>query len=157
MKLVRWYVPACFVVLTACNDSVGPPSSTHVGANLVELTVSSSATEFVRGTPVSLQIRLQNRGPEAVTLHFGDSCQILPYVRDNLGKTVIGGWACLTVLTSLALQPGEVVTREFVWTGSTAFSSEEPMRLLPAGNYLFTGEVPAGEGLLRASIRITLK
>ena len=158
MRLVSWFVGAgCFVGLVACSDSTGPTSSTHIGANLVELTVASSASEVVRGTPVTLQIKLQNRGTEAVTLHFGDSCQILPYIRESLGRTVIGNWGCLTVLTTLTMQPGGAVTRDFVWTGSTAFSTEEPLRPLPAGNYLFIGEVPAGEGTLRASVPITLK
>ena len=159
MNLSRWTAIAGVVVATAaCSGSTGPDATTRVGS--IRLSVSSSSAEVVRGSPVTFRIELLNEGGEAVTLHFGDSCQIVPYVRNALGETVLptgGGWVCLTVVTALTLLPGQPVVREYVWTGSTAFQSEMPLRSLPPGKYFFTAEVPQGEATLRATTEITLK
>lgn len=159
MNLFRWAAIAGVVFATAaCSGSTGPDATTRVGA--IRLSVSSSSAEVVRGSPVTFRVKLVNEGTEATTLHFGDSCQIVPYIRNALGETVLptgGGWYCLTVITRLTLLPGEPVVREFVWTGSTDFRSELPLRPLPPGTYFFTAEVPQGEATLRASTEITLR
>jgi Intracellular proteinase inhibitor len=131
-----------------------------VGDNQVRLTVSASSAEVVRGSPVTFHVTLINAGAKPVTLHFSDSCQINPYVRNSEGAVVLpdkGSWACLTVLTELNLAPLQSVERDFVWTGSTAFQSEEPLRSLSPGKYQFLVEVPAGEGALSAGVNIALK
>jgi hypothetical protein len=131
-----------------------------IGANLVRLSVSSSATEIVRGSPVTLQVRLSNEGASPVTLHFSDSCQINPSIQNSAGQTVLpegGSRGCATVLTDLTVTPGNDVVREFVWTGSTAFQSEMPLRPLPVGQYFFTAEVPASEGKLKATVPVTVR
>jgi hypothetical protein len=148
------------VVIGACSDPIAPISSTQLGANQVRLTVSASSPEVTRGSPVNLHVTLVNEGTQAVTLHFGDSCQINPYIRNTAGEIVLpggGAWGCLTVLTSVTLAPGENITRDYVWTGSTDFASEMPLRPLPPGRYLFSAEVPAGETRLGAGVEITLK
>jgi hypothetical protein len=161
MKLPCWIAVATIVVGgQGCRETVAPSSSTQIGENLIRLTVSSSASEVVRGAPVTLRATLVNEGTKAVSLHFGDSCQINPYIRNSVGETVLpsnGHWVCLTVLTELTLAPLQSVERDFVWTGSTTFSPEEPLRPFPPGKYSFTAEVPAGEGTLRATVEITLK
>jgi hypothetical protein len=109
---------------------------------------------------MTFRVTLLNEGAEAATLHFGDSCQIVPTIRNAGGQIVLpsgGGWACLTVITQLTLLPGEPVIREYVWTGSTAFQSEMPLGPLPPGTYLFTAEVPQGEATLKATTQVTLK
>ena len=144
----------------ACSDATAPISSTQLGANQVRLTVSASSSEVTRGTPVNLHVTLVNEGMEAVTLHFGDSCQINPYIRNLGGEIVLpggGAWGCLTVLTSLTLAPQGSVSRDYIWRGSTDFASEMPLRPLPAGRYFFSAKVPAGEMTLSAGIGITLK
>jgi hypothetical protein len=148
------------VVIGGCADATAPISSTQLGANQVRLTVSASSSAVMRGTPVNLYVTLVNEGTQAVTLHFGDSCQIKPYIRNAAGEIVLpggGAWGCLTVLTSLTLAPLESISRDYVWTGSTDFASELPLRLLPAGRYLFSAEVPAGETRLSAGVGVTLK
>jgi hypothetical protein len=161
MNLFRWAVVAgMLVVIGGCRDATSPISSTQVGANQVRLSVSASASEVTRGLPVNLHIALVNEGTRTVTLHFGDSCQIKTYIRNAAGDVVLpsgGGWACLTVLTSMTLGPLESVSRDYVWTGSTDFASEMPLRPLPAGRYVFSAEVPAGEARLSAGVGITLK
>jgi hypothetical protein len=161
MKLTRWSAVAVTCVIAfACQRATAPESSTVIGENLVRLTVSSSASEVVRGTPVTFHVSLTNEGSAPLTLHFSDSCQINPYIQDESGKTVVptsGGWGCLTVLTDLTLTPGNEVVRDFVWTGSTTFQSEMPLRPLPAGKYFFSAEVPANETTLRSTIPVNLK
>jgi hypothetical protein len=161
MNLFRGTVLAgMLVVIGGCRDATAPISSTQVGANQVRLTVSASASEVTRGSPVNLHITLANEGMQAVTLHFSDSCQINPYIRDSAGEIVLpggGAWGCLTVLTSLTLAPQGSVSRDFVWRGSTDFASEMPLRPLPAGSYLFSAKVPAAEMTLSAGVNVTLK
>lgn len=143
-----------------CHDAFAPTSSTEVGPNLVRLTVSASASDVPRGLPTTIRATVANDGSESVTLHFRDSCQINPYVRNAAGEIVLpagGGWGCAAMLTDLTLPPGKSVTREFIWTGSDSFGTEMPLRSLPAGKYLFSVEVPASEGALRATVGITLE
>jgi hypothetical protein len=160
MNLTRWFAGAAIVVgVGGCGGATAPDSSIVVGENQVRLTISSSASEVNRGTPVTFQVRLSNEGAAPVTLHFRDSCQINPYIRDRFGKILLpanGGWICLGALTELTLSPAEVVARQFVWTGSSAFQSEEPLRSFPAGKYFFSVEIPAAEGMLRATVPVAL-
>jgi hypothetical protein len=161
MKLFRWSVAAAVcVAVFGCSEATSPRSSSVLGGNLVRLTVSLSAGEVTRGTPVTLHVKLVNEGGSTVTLHFNDACQVNPYIQDRTGKTVLpndGGWACAAVLTDLTLQPGRGIDRDYVWTGSTDFSSEMPLRLLPPGRYFFSAEVPANETILRATVELLLK
>ena len=161
MNLLRWtVVSGMLFVIGACSDATAPLSSTQIGANQVRLTVSASSSEVTRGTPVNLNVTLVNEGTQPVTLHFGDSCQINPYIRNADGTIVLpagGGWMGMTVLTDLTLGPQESVSRDFVWRGSTDFASEMPLRPLPVGRYFFSAKVPAGEMTLSAGVGITLK
>lgn len=151
-----------FLVLSgaACQDPVAP-SSVVIGDNLIRLTATASAREFLAGTPVTLRISLTNDGASPVTLHFSDGCQILPYIRDARGTAVIpdgGSYGCTTALSQLTLAPGQSEIREYRWTGSTAFQSEMPLRPLPPGPYYFTAEVEASEANLRTEpIELILK
>ena len=156
----RAVIAALCIVAFACREATTPNSNSVVGGNLVRLTAASSASEVARGDPVTFHVILTNEGSAPVTLHFSDSCQINPYIQDQSGKTVLpggGGWACLTVLTDLTLVPGKDISRDYIWTGSTEFRSEMPLRPLPAGKYLFSAEVPANETTLRATVAVTLK
>jgi hypothetical protein len=161
MNLLRWTaVAGMFVLVEGCGDATAPISSTQIGANQLRLTVSASASEVTRGTPVDLHVTLVNEGMQTVTLHFGDSCQINPYIRNSAGEVVLpagGGWGCLTVLTDLTLAPKESLSRDYVWTGSTDFASEMPLRPLPAGTYVFSAKVPAAEMTLNAGVIVRLK
>ena len=151
-----------FLVLggATCQDPVAP-SSVRVEDNLIRLTATADRREVVAGTPVTLRIVLTNEGTRAVTLHFNSGCQILPYIRDTRGINVVpdgGGWICTAALSELTLAPGQAETREYKWTGSTAFQSEMPVRPLPPGRYYFAAEVESREGKLRTEpIELILK
>ena len=159
MNLFRWTAVAGILIgIGACGDAVAPETSTRVGD--IQLTLSASAAEVNRGAPVTFQVKLVNEGSEAATLHFSDSCQIVPTIRNSLGEYVLptgGWWGCLTVLTQLTLVPGQPVVRDYVWTGSTEFQSEMPLLPLSPGKYFFTAKVPAAEATLTVTTQITLK
>lgn len=123
--------------------------------------MTASTTTLRAGSPDTLRITLANDGLAPVVLHFPSGCQILVYIRDADGNVVLpagGGWACTAVLTELTIPAGQSIVRDFIWTGSTAFTSEMPLRPLPAGTYDVTAEVPASEGTLRtAPVAIVLQ
>lgn len=159
MNLIRWTAVAGILISTvACSETIAPASSARFGA--IRLTVSSSSREVVRGSPVTFRVNLVNEGSSAATLHFGDSCQIVPTVRNAFGEIVLppgGAWGCLTAISQLTLLAGQAVLQQYVWTGSTAFQSEMPLRPLPPGRYFFSAEVPSDEATLRVTIEIILK
>ena len=159
MNLIRWTAVAGILVgLGACGEAVAPATSTRVGD--IQLTLSASASEVNRGSPVTFHVNLVNEGSEAATLHFSDSCQIVPTIRNSRGEYVLpqgGWWGCLTALTQLTLLPGQPVVRDYVWTGSTEFQSEMPLLPLSPGKYFFTAEVPADEATLTVTTQVTLK
>lgn len=156
MNLIRRTAVAGMLVATgACSESTAPNASATFDG--IRLTVSGSSAEVVRGSPVTFRIELVNEGTEAVTLHFSDSCQIVPTIRNAIGEILVGRWVCLTVFTELTLLPGQPVVQEFVWTGSTEFRSEMPLRPLPPGKYFFTAKVPSDEATLSATTVIRLR
>ena len=136
-----------------CNSSTEPLSSIDVEGTRISLVATASGSEIVGTSPVTFTVRLVNEGAKPATLHFNSGCQILPYIRSSIGRVVLpgeGGWGCTGALTQLTLAAGESVVREYVWTGSTDFRSEMPLRPLPPGRYLFSAEVPAQEAMLRS-------
>jgi hypothetical protein len=157
MGLIRWSVVAgILVAAAACGDSTAPESSARFGD--IRLTAAASSREVASGSPLTFQVELVNEGSSAMTLHFGDSCQIVATMQNALGQTVISSGACLTVLTQLTLAPGQPVVKEYVWAGgSTAFQPGEPPPSLPAGSYFFTVKVPANEASLSVTIQVTLR
>jgi hypothetical protein len=142
--------------VASCNDASGP-SSAIIDNTLLRLSASASANVIYPGSPVTLRATLKNEGSEPITLHFSDSCQILPYIRTGGGKSVIpsgGGWGCLTVITQLSLAPGESRVHEYVLKkteSALAGTRNAQMQFeLPAGRYYFTAEVPASQVTLRS-------
>jgi hypothetical protein len=135
-----------------CSSSTEPLSSIDVDGTRISLAATASGSEIVGTSPVTFTVRLVNEGAKSVTLHFNSGCQILPYIRSSIGRLVLpdGGWGCTGALSQLTLAAGESVVREYVWTGSTDFRSEMPLRPLPSGRYLFSAEVPAQEAMLRS-------
>ena len=155
MKLIRWTAVAGILIAAgACSDSTAPESSARFGDIL--LSVSSSSREVVLGSPLTFHVELVNESSSAVTLHSGDSCQIVPTIKNALGQFVIPSGACLTVLTQLTLPPGQPVVMEYVWTGGTSFQPGAPPSV-PAGSYFFSAEVPSDEATLGVTIGVTLK
>ena len=145
------------LAVASCSNPSSGPSSTIIDNSLIRLTTSASAGVIEAGSPVTLRASLKNEGSEAITLHFGDSCQILPYIRNDRGERVIpagGGWGCLTVITQLSLAPGQSKVHEYslkkAESGLAGTRLVELQFELPAGRYFFTAEVPAPGVTLRS-------
>ena len=160
MKLIRWTAVAGILIAAgACSDSTAPTSSARFGD--IHLTVAASSREVLRGSPLTFHVELVNEGSSEATLHFKDSCQIVPTIQNALGEIVIppgGDQGCLTVLTQLTLLPEQPFVRDYVWTaGSTGFQLGATPTLLPAGSYFFSAEVPSDEATLGVTIGVTLK
>ena len=120
-------------------------------ASRLGLSVAVSASSVMAGQPDTITITLANSAPDAVTLHFGSGCQILPYIADAHGTLVLpggGGWMCTAALSQRTLAPHQTQTLRFVWTGSTTFASEMPLLPLPSGLYYVFATLEANEARL---------
>jgi hypothetical protein len=112
------------------------------------LALAVTSAELPPGQVDTITITLTNTNSRPVSLNFLSGCQILPYIRDARGVTVLpsgGGWVCTAALSRLELAAGERHARTFVWSGSTEFASELLVRRLPPGVYFVSAVVSAAE------------
>jgi hypothetical protein len=151
----RLLASACLAFSVACGASPTAPSADGP----FRLTVSASRSVIPAGETATITFRLQNVGSGPQTLHFGDACQLMPYVANGLGLIVYpqgGGWGCATVITSLTLAPGEVKTEE-VHVGSAAQGPDRYVQL-GAGQYSAYAKVPSSEYRLQSeALRFTVR
>ena len=134
--------------IVACSGDLSGPRSE---AGLV-LEASLSSPSIEEEAADTLTVTLTNTNPVPITLHFGSGCQIVPYVTNMIGDILVpkgGSPVCLTVLSSRTLEPHEVQTATFVWSGSTDFSPAVLPRVLPNGVYHVFAELDAYEVQLR--------
>lgn len=156
---------ACLALLAACTSAptdIRPAQSTAVvDGSILTLTLTASTQDLVAGQPDTLRATLSNAGPNEARLRFNTGCQILPYIRAANGTVVLpdyGAWGCHQALTTLVVPANQSVVREWIWTGSTAFQSEMPLRPLPPGTYHVTVVVEANNARLETAplpIRLT--
>jgi hypothetical protein len=103
----------------------------------LRLDAQISQTRLAAGDSATIMFTLRNVSSRTITLGFGSSCQILPYVTDRRTQQIVhphgGGWVCLTVVTSLVLAPGESSTREVQVQAADA--STYPFVALPRSDY----------------------
>ena len=122
-------VPASLLALS-CTQTPTETSGLSLEATI------SSATILI-GQADTLTFRLRNLTPSSVSLTFGSSCQLLPFIEDA-GDGVVyppgGSYGCLTVITTLSLPPFgvRVITQEV--RGDT-LSTAAPGAVLPPGSY----------------------
>jgi hypothetical protein len=127
----------------------------------VVLGVSVSTNRIQAGQPDTIVITATNTTDRVVSLSFGTTCQVLPFIRQLGGAVVLpdnGDWICGQMETSLQFQPREAKRHAYVWDGSTAWVSEMPMRFLPAGDYEIYAELRAAEQQVAAPpVRVRLE
>jgi hypothetical protein len=127
-------------LLTACNT--GPRTADVV------LAVSVSANQIVAGQYDTITVAATNTTDHVVSLSFGTTCHVLPFIRQAGGSVVLpdgGDYICGQMETALQFQPHETQRQTFVWNGSTVFVTEMPTRTLPAGDYEVYAELRAKE------------
>ena len=142
--ITRMFTPLVAAAMLACAHEPLAPSS---GAG-VSLSLSVSREVIQAGQLDTITIVLRNTTNRAVTLSFGSGCQLLPYIADARGTVVLpsgGAWMCTAIVTTLTLAPGETRSSILVWTGTTEFASEMPLRSLPPGRYSIWARLPAGQ------------
>jgi len=131
---LRLMTPILSAAILACERQPLAPNA----AMGLALSMSATSQSIQGGQLDTLTILLSNASDSAVTLSFGSGCQVLPYIADAHGATVLpagGGWFCTANITRLTLAPNERRASTLLWTGSTEFASEMPLRPLPAGRY----------------------
>lgn len=137
-RRISGLVLAAAVVAAGCGGSETSPTPTPSGP--VRVTVSALPT-FVGGATL-FAIRLDNISSSPVNLTFPSSCRLLPYFTDRAGRAVTpvgGGFACLTVITEMTLNPGVAFIEPFTVKAGT--SPETPMVVLPPGEYTIRGRL----------------
>ncbi len=94
------------------------------------------------GVPDTVYVTARNTTDRTLTLHFGTTCQIMPYVRNPAGQLVVpgeGGYVCAEMATVLQFQPAETKSFAFPWSTDS----------LPGGAYVafaaFTAVETSGE------------
>ena len=114
----------------------------------VRLSVAVSAAELTVGQVDTVVVTATNTTNRSFTLHFGSTCQVLPYIRRAGGAVVLppgGAWGCGQALTTLSFAPRESKRSVYLWGGSDAWMTEMPLRALPAGTYELFAEMRASE------------
>ena len=134
------------VLAAGCGATVTSPSPSAS----IRVTVQATPTfDGINGAMFTL--RVENIGTTVVDLTFPSSCQVLPYFVDRVtGQPVTpvgGGFACLTVITSQTLRPGEGFSQvHTVRAGSVP---------LPQGIVLPPGDYSIYARLEDSTLRIT--
>lgn len=120
------------VLAAGCSGTVTSPSPPAS----IRVTVQPTPT-FAGVDGAMFTLRVENIGAAVVDLTFPSSCQVLPYfVNRATGQPVTpvgGGFACLTVITSQTLRPGQSFSQVHTVKAGTA-----PMPqaiVLPPGDY----------------------
>ncbi|HUF23933.1 MAG TPA: hypothetical protein VMN81_07400 [Vicinamibacterales bacterium] len=112
-----------------------PQGAPGQGAQL-RLTAQANRTDVAPGAPAVVTFRLENLTSTPITLDFGSTCQVMPYVARRASGDVVhpadGSWVCATMLTELTLPPNGVTTTE-LRVASGAGSGEAVG--LPPGEY----------------------
>lgn len=94
-------------------------------------------TRLRPGEAATITFTLRNVSSQTITLQFGSTCHILPYVTDRRTQQIVhpegGAWICALMLTSLVLAPGETIVREIQVRATGAAAA--PFVALPPGDY----------------------
>jgi hypothetical protein len=100
------------LLLAACGRPAVPDPS---GQEDIHLYGEIDRSAIAAGEVATVTFRLESVAATPVTLDFASGCQIMPYVAEADGGTVVhpegGTWACTMALTTIELPPGGTETR----------------------------------------------
>lgn len=129
---------AAVITTLGCGDSPTAPSDAPV-----RVTVRVNPTFVGDPSMANFSLAVENISPGVVDLTFPSSCQILPYFVERGTRRVVspvgGGFACLTVITSATLKPGELIARNVLVKSGT--TPEPGYVVLPPGDYAIYGRL----------------
>lgn len=142
---------AAVLALIACSSSPAEPGPI---AGPLEIEAAIGQAALVVGDTAQLVFRLVNSSDRPVTLTFGSSCQIMPYIRLAGSGQVFypngGDWFCLAVVTQLIVSARGAHVVRLTVRGGPPQSASLPGVPLGVGRYEATAVVNAGEYQLRS-------
>lgn len=132
------FVRSVSIILLSIASACAATPTSPVQTGPVSLTAQIDRATLAPGATAVVTFRLANASSDAVTLDFGSSCQVVPYIAKRPDNDVVyppgGGWGCLTVITHMTLAPHSVTVTELrVRAGETA----QGIVGLQAGEYVF--------------------
>ena len=124
---------------------------------LLRLTVSKDTLRA--GESDTIKVTATNNFGQRIRIRFPNACMVFAYIRDPRGRVVTPGrgWSCIPVVSNLILDPDEMRTFTFVWTGLSEFAGIlQPAPLAP-GEYFATATLASGDFAVHAPpVRVTL-
>ena len=154
----RLWPLALLPLAVACGGGTPASPSPGVTPEGLVLTALVAPNEIRPGDEATIVVSLTNPTPRSATLDFSSSCQLLYAVEDAAGRPAPvegGGFVCLTVLTTLALGPGEAKQVTFRWSGQEYLYPPPRYQDLPPGLYTFYG-VLVNRGARSAPVTLRL-
>ena len=131
------YRMACIALLGAMLAGCGGSPTSPSDNSPVRVSIMPLPTFPGNPNGAAFTAMVQNVTSSAVDLTFPSSCQLLPYFVDRrTGQAVTpvgGGFACLTVIGRLTLQPSMSMAQVFMVKGGSA--PEPNLIVLPPGDY----------------------
>jgi hypothetical protein len=148
------------VLLAAC---VQGPTVPKLGGGAIELKVRASLASLGPGESDSIVVTATNSLTEIARIRFRVDvpCQILVYIRDQSGRTVLpagGQHSCVPVPSLLTIPANGSVDRVFIWKGGSAFEPPGSPTRLPPGDYFVSASMDAdGFSVPGFAITVTLR
>ena len=144
-----------FLIIAGCYQDPSVPRQRD--EILLRLTVSKATLRA--GESDTISVTATNNFGERIQIRFPNACMVFAYIRDPRGRVVTPGrgWSCIPVVSTLTLNPNEVRTFTFVWTGLSEFvGTVQPTPLAP-GEYFATATLESGDFAVHAPpVRVTL-
>jgi hypothetical protein len=111
---------AVVAAAVACGGG-GGPTEARPGSERLNLAVSVSTNEFVRGDSAVIVVSLRNVSIERVRVYFETVCTIVYGIR-RAGDGVIvepagGTWTCAPFENHIDLDPDQITQKVYVWKG----------------------------------------
>lgn len=120
------------------------------GRTGVDIFLEADKGTYTQGEPITLTLRVVNRSPQPVSLHFRDTQRYDFTMKDPQGHQV-WRWSADRVFAQVL---GEETLRPAV--GELTYRITVSERFLP-GRYTVIGIIPAEEGLMSANISIRIE
>ncbi len=150
-KIVHYRPIAAVVALSACANGPTEPGPT---AGPLQIEAAIGRPTLAVGDTTQLVFRLLNSSAQSITLTFGSSCQVMPYIRAAAFDRVVypngGDWICLTVVTQLTIPAHGAHVVRLVVRGGAPQQGIPPGTPIGVGRYEATAVVNANEHQLRS-------
>jgi hypothetical protein len=130
------------VLSMGCVEKASIPT---VPEQILSMQLSALPRDLPRGQTMTLTVSLTNVLEEAVQLVFPTTCQVKLYIRDGANRLASpkSDYSCATVPSQIELQPAEITTFTFTWSGESELGGPGSGTPLEAGSYYASAEMLA--------------